>query len=261
MLAALTLLAGCQKTPELSDQPFTVTIKSVQARAMWADIIPEYNDFGYNYGIVTVKEFEQTYKTDEALIAAKDAVDKDYWEKNLKEKMSFRDAFLYTGAYFVKGEPLEPETEYYIFTFPYDSKDNPVCKVVKERFKTTAFKPSSLSFTVSMNGSVATVVPSNNDDSYYFDFDTVESINTNFNGDPSYFYSYIIYKYEEYGFMSETKCKGVTNDDFKEYFNLKPNQEFYLVCSGYDNGITSEYTIFKVTYVGENLPGKVERVK
>jgi len=261
LLATVLVLAGCAKDHGLSDQPFTIGIKSVQAKAVWADIVPESNDFSYNYGTVSIKDYEEKYKTDEALIKAIDKEDKEYWENNLKDQMSFSDAFLCNGAYFLKGSPLEPETDYYVFAFPYDKNENPICKVVKQRFRTTDFIPSDIDFSVSLNGSVITVVPTDSTDTYYYDYDKVESVNTNFKGSPSLMYYYLVYKYEEYGFLSEMTVQGPDESDMSEFFTLSPGQEFYLVGSGYNNGVNSQYRIFKLTYAGEGLPGTVERIE
>jgi len=258
-VAAVAVLAGCSKIPGLSDEPFTITVRTVQAKAVWADIMPETNDFKYNFGTVTVKDYETKYKSDEALIKAIDKEDKEYWEKNLKDLISFSDAYLCTGAYFLNSSYLEPETEYYVFAFPYDDSDNPICKVVKQRFTTTAYKPSDIDFTVALNGSSVTVTPSNDNDPYYFDYDTVEYINEDFAGSPVIFYSYLVYKYEEYDFMSGMTVTGACDSDMADYFDMKSGQEFYLVASGYDNGVNSRCRIFKLTYAGEGLPGKVER--
>lgn len=258
--AALLLLTGCSKMPVLSDHPFTIGISSVQAKAVWADVVPETNDFNYNFGTVTVKDYEEIYKTDEALILAKDKEDREYWEKNLKEHISFRDAFLYRGAYFLNGSPLEPETDYYIFAFPYDKDDKPVCKLVKQRFKTASAILSDIDFTVTLNGSVISLVPSN-DDTYCFEYETLETVNENFGGSPSLFFSTLIYKYEEYGFMADRTEKGTAESDIAPFYTLTTGMEFYLVASGYNNGVNSPYRMFKLTYVEEGLPGKVEKVE
>jgi len=260
LLVAVLTLAGCTKIPSLSDTPFTITVKSVQSNAVWADVIPETNDFRYNFGAVSVADYEQKYHNDESMIQAKDAEDKEFWQKNLKDKISFSDAFLYNGAYFVKSVDLEPDTDYYIFAFPYDGDDNPVCKVVKQRITTMSYKPSDIEFSVCLQGSVISVVPSNND-RYYFDYETVETVVNDFGDDPELFYTYLVHKYEEYGFMPELMCQGPQDSDIADYYSITPGQQFYMVASGYDNGINSKCRVYKLTYAGPDLPGKVEPVQ
>lgn len=261
LFAALLPLLSCKKVPSLSDQPFTIEMKTVQSKAVWADIVPEYNDFYYTTGTVSVKEYEEKYKTDAALVTARDKEDKYFWETNFKGKISFKDSYLYQGAYFVKSTDLVPETDYYVYAFPYDNDDNPVYKLVKQRFTTKAYKQSDIDFTLSLSGSELSVLPSNNDDTYYFDYDTVESVEDDFAGSPSIFYHYLIYKYEEYGFMAGLSCRGPKTEKLSDCFEMKPGMTFYWVGSGYENGINSDYRIFKLTYAGEGLPGTVERIK
>lgn len=257
--ALLLVLSACSKMASLSSEPFSIEIYNLQSKAAWIDIVPETNDFGYYYSVISVKEFDYKYSSNYNLMMATDAMLREMWEEYFTDVMPFRDFAMYSGSFLEPVYELEPETEYYAFAYPYDDKDRPVDKVVKLRFCTKPYKESDIKFTVSLDGSMLSVTPTNSD-SYYWEWEETAIIEDDY-WCPLYFYEACLRMYEEYGFMDTVLSRGKDGEDMAPYYDaLNPGDEIYLVAAGYTDGTNSPVYAFRVTYAGEGLPGKVEEV-
>jgi len=259
LIIAALFFSSCQQKFVIPEEPFTVEITKVLSDAVWVDIIPVNNDFHYYVGVVTVKEFNMKYGTDDKLIAAADAELRETWEKIksvVPSGYDFYNTLLYQGSYVTKMPLLEDDTEYYCFMFPYGDDSNPEDKLMKVYFRTKAKIPTDISFSASLSGSVLTVTPTN-DDTYYWDYELKSAVEKDYFGSPEFFYQYIISSYEEYGFIDNLLSKGQSTSDMSDYYELNSGDVFYLVCSGYNNGINSSRSYYEVTFSGPGLPGKV----
>lgn len=260
----LLLAVSCSKSNfEISDNPFTLEVKKVQAESVWVDIIPENNDFYYNYGICTVQEFN-SYRSDAELIRAREEIGHEEYDILIEggyANGSYEEVMLYRAAlyeaYYGNMLAIEPETDYYLYAYAFDRKNQPVEVVHKIPFRTPALVHSDITFEVSLEGSVVTVRPSNNDQ-YLFDYVDANELHEIYYDSPWVFYYQMISVYEQYDFIGQMVSRGVDSDDISDYYDLEPGQEIYLAVSGYDNGITSELYTYKLTYNGPGEPGTVE---
>lgn len=253
---------SCSKEPSLSDNPISIEITSLQPRNVWFDIIPENNDFYYYFDVVSLEEYNK-YPSDAAFIRDQDDFLRMVYESllDLDEIGSFQETLLYRDAifepYYGNGVLLEPEHDYVVFAFPYDSKGQPIEKIVKQRFTTPAEKHSDITFEVALEGSLVTVTPSNSDQ-YLYEYEFVDVIDDSYLGYPSIYYSQMVSVYEEYGFMDTMVSRGEETEDMMDYIDLEPGDEVYFGIAGYDNGLTTEVSFYKLTYTGPGLPGIVE---
>ncbi|MDO5321446.1 MAG: hypothetical protein Q4F39_03575 [Bacteroidia bacterium] len=262
----LLLAVSCNKSQfEISDNPFMLEVKKVQAESVWVDIIPENNDFYYNYGICTVQEFSR-YGSDAELVREREEInheeydiliDGGYANGSYEEVMLYRAA-LYE-AYYGNMLAIEPETDYYLYAYAFDRKNRPIEVVHKIPFRTPALVHSDITFGISLLGSVVTVTPSDNDQ-YLFDYVDAADLHETYYDSPWIYYYQMVSLYEQYDFIGQMVSRGVDSDDISDYYDLEPGSEIYLVVSGYDNGITSEIYTFKLTYNGPGEPGTVEEL-
>lgn len=254
----LAVLTGCSKIDFLSSKPFTIEIPNVQSKAVWVDVVPETNDFGYYFDVISVKDYEYKYSSDANLCAARDAELRSIWEE-YSDVWTFREFAMYSGSYILPFYELEPETEYFAYAYPYDEKDRPVDKVVKTKFFTKPYRESDIQFTVTLDGSMININPSNSD-SYYWDWEDKETLEKEYYS-PTVFYYCCLQMNEEYGFMDAVLSRGKDSEDITPYYDkLNPGDQFFLVASGYSDGPNSELHAYALTYAGEGLPGMVEEL-
>lgn len=260
-LCAITFLAGCSKNyVPISDHPFEITIPKIEARTALIDVIPDNNDFHYMFGCIDTVNFAAI--GNEKFVAYSDTALKAIY-KILYETESL-DGFcnwLYKGAYDAVKNNLTPDTYYWAYAYPYFDTVPDVARLTKVLFKTPAAKVSEITFSVVLNGSTITVTPSN-DDQYFFDFAAVQEVDQYYYGRPDIFYQNALDFYWEYGFLKSMLCKGEpVSQDMTEFYSLSAEDQFYLVCSGYDNGVSSEPETYLITYKGPDLPGIVEKIE
>lgn len=260
--ALLLFAAACNKVPQLSDNPISIEITNLQPKNVWFDIIPENNDFYYYFDVCSVAEYDK-FSSDASFIKEQDDFLREVYKivQDFGPTGSFEETCLYRDAIFEafygNGIILEPEHDYYVFAYPYDKKGQPIDKLVKVRFTTPSEKHSDITFQLSLEGSVITVVPSNND-KYLFDYDSVADINLSYAGAPSFFFNQMISVYEEYGFMDSMISRGKDSEDMLDFIDIEPGDKVYLGVAGYDNGLTTEVSYYVLTYNGPDLPGTIE---
>lgn len=259
----LLLAVSCNKLDfQVGDNPFMLEVKKVQAESVWVDIIPENNDFYYNYGICSVQEYER-YRSDVEMIREREQSNHEAYDILVEEGYengSYEEVMLYRAAlyepYYGNMVSIDPETDYYLYAYAFDRNNRPIGKIHKIQFRTPALTHSDISFSVDFFGSTITVTPSNNDQ-YLFDYADAKELHETYFDTPTLYYYQIISIYEQYDFIDDMVSRGVDSDDVSEYYELFPGYEIYLVVSGYDNGITSEIYTYKLTYNGPGEPGTV----
>lgn len=259
-ICAAVLLSACNNNyVPVGDHPFDISVPRIEARTALIDVIPDNNDFHYMFGCIDTLTLHQI-GGDANFVEITDtglkSIYKTLYETESLEKFS---DFLYQGAYDAVCNSLTPDTYYWAYAYPYSDTLPDASKLTKLLFKTPEAKVSEITFSAALNGSTITVTPSNNDQ-YFWDYVSEEDMNTYYYGRPDIFYSNILDLYWSYGFLESMLSKGgPTSEDMSEYYELKAEDKFYLVCSGYDNGVSSEPEVFRVTYKGKDLPGIVEK--
>lgn len=265
----LLVASSCQKLKvEISEHPFTIELKQVQPRALMLDIIPESNDFYYYVDIIDVESFNTNcHGSDVEYIRSMEEVNRIVYEFEVEEgyetqpyeiSMLYKDAILepFWGNEFI----IEPDTDYYVCAFAYDSDIHPIEILTKVKFHTPKEIHSDITFEVSLFGSEVTVTPSNGDQ-YLFDYVDEFEFDESYGGSPILFYSDMVNLYVQYGFIEQMVSRGEDTDDMALYYDLTEGDVMYLAVAGYENGRTSELEAFKLTYNGPDVPGAVERIQ
>lgn len=246
VLFAAFALSACNKNfLPVSDHPFDISTPKVEATRAVVDVIPDNNDFYYLFGVIDTETYESIGQDNFVNFA--DAISKSTYKalfdtKSLDKYLEW----LYRGAYDEVHHDLEPETRYIAFAFPYRDTIPMTEKFTKVEFNTPAITKSDNTFSVSVDGSVISVTPSNGD-SYFFDYCTKEELSDYFMS-IDYFFRKTIDIYWEYGFLDSFISKGSDKEDIKAYYpKIADNDVYYMAISGYDKGITTAVTYYKIT--------------
>lgn len=259
-ICAIALLGACSKNRvPISEHPFDISVPRIEARTALIDVIPDNNDFFYIFGCIDTLSFSQIGGSEKFVEAADTVLKTIYKILYETESLEKFNSFLYKGAYDLVCNNLTPDTYYWAYAYPYNDTLPDVSKLTKLLFKTPKAKVSEITFSAVLNGSVITVTPSNNDQ-YFWDYISEKELNENYFGHPDFFYQKILDYYWEYGFLEPLLSKGEpSSSDMSEFYKLEAGDKFCLVCSGYDNGVSSEPEVFNVTYLGPDIPGIVEK--
>lgn len=258
-VAALSLI-GCKKNYlPISDHPFDISTTKIEASRVAVDIVPDNNDFYYLFGVVQAELFETLGQN--AFVGQCDYFAKETY-KILFETTSL-DKFpewMYRGAYDEVHHGLEPGTRYIVYAYPYDGINPVTDKFTKIDFTTPESKKSDNTFSVSADGSVISVTPSNGDP-YFFDYCIEDELKDYFSS-IDYFFRKTIDVYWEYGFLDNFISRGPDKEDIKDYYpDLADGDIFYMGISGYDNGITTDVSYYKITFhTGGTAKSTVELV-
>jgi len=252
-LVALSLLSCAKNYLDISDHPFDISTPKIEANRVVVDVIPDNNDFYYMFGVVAAETFEAVGQA--AFIDLVDNFSKSTY-KILFETTSL-DKYLewmYRGAYDEVNHDLEPDTRYIVFAFPYNGLTPDAGRFTKVEFKTPAIVKSDNVFSVSIDGSVISVTPSNND-TYFFDYCSKDDLNDYYSS-IDFFYRKSIDIYWEYGFLDTFIAKGPSSEDIRDYYaEMVEGDIFYMAISGYNQGITTDVTYYKITV---HLDGKTK---
>ena len=258
MLCILPLLAGCSKTRPLSDYPFTsIDISKICMDVAYIDIVPENNDF-YFYFEVLEKSHYDKFGTEKELISTLDEKIKTEYDEFWYQYMSFETLYLHKGAYDENYYTLDPGTDYVLVAYGYNDDLTPMEHVSTAAFRTLDKKDCDLTFSVSLSGSVVTVTPSNDNDTYFWEYESVETVEEEYLGSAAFYYYDIVMLYWEYDFLPGFESQGVEDSDLTWFYDIEPGDQFYLIASGYDQGFTTDFYIYKLTYNGEGEEGTVE---
>jgi len=245
VLLSILAVSACKKNyVPISEHPFDISISKIEANRVVIDIIPDNNDFHYMFGVAT----QALEKKDEAEFV--NSVDnfvkneyKDLFETTSLDRFT---EYLYHGAYDEVYHHLSPDTKYYVYAFPYDGTEPMVDKFTKIEFNTPDIVKSDNIFQVSVDGTVISVSPSNND-GYFYDFCTNSELG-DYEGSIDYFYRKTIDIYWEYDFLDTFILNGPSTQDIRNYYpDVADGDKFYLAISGYDKGITTTVTLYVIT--------------
>jgi len=259
-LLAAMVFSGCNKNYlPISDHPFDISIPKLEANRAVVDVVPDNNDFYYFFSVSPVEAYESLGQ--DSFIKLVDEMSKQTY-KALFETTSL-DGYLewmYRGAYDEVVHDLDPGTRYIAFAFPYIDTIPSTDKFTKVEFTTPDIAKSENTFSVNVDGSVISVTPSNGD-SYFFDYCSHEELGDYYMS-IDYFYRKTIDVYWEYGFLDTFISRGPDQEDMKEYYaDIKDGDIFYMAISGYDKGITTDVSYYKITVHFSGETGStIERV-
>lgn len=252
-IAALSLLSCNKNYLEISDHPFDISIPKIEANRVVVDVVPDNNDFYYMFGVFPAEAYEALGQNTfiELVDNSLKSTYMSLFDTNSLDKYL---EWMYRGAYDEIIHSLEHDSRYIVYAFPYNEITPDVDKFTKVEFKTPTIVKSDNTFSVSIDGSVISVTPSNGD-SYFFDYCSKEELNDYYSS-IDFFFRKSIDIYWEYGFLDSFIDKGPVSEDMGDYYSeIVDNDIFYMAISGYDQGITTDVTYYKITV---HLDGKTQ---
>lgn len=259
VLVAALVIPSCNKdSMPISDRPLDISITKLEANRAVMKVIPENNDIYYMFGVAPAEAVESVGQ--EEFVNMVDMTTKQLY--NILFDTTSLDNFLewmYRGEYDEVMHGLETNTKYYAYAYPYDGINPMADKFVKMEFSTLDIRKSENKFDVSVEGSVISVNPSNGD-SYFFDYCTLEELDDYYMS-IDYFFRKSIDIYWEYGFLDTFITKGASSEDMKKYYkDIADGDVFYMALSGYDKGITTDVTYYKITVHFGTAKSTIEQI-
>ena len=236
------LFAACEVPSGIilgeDDVTFDITISNVTSSGATVNVVPSDK--------TTLYYFDKIAKSAYASYKNEDDFKKDMIE-NLRSYVSSSGGALFSALSVGEAEhtysnELSPSTDYYIFAFTIDAKLNPTSKLALKEFTTEAVKMSNNTFSISVNGGVITVTPSNND-TYFW---SVEPSDIYEGQNDDYIMNDLIQYYDGEGYLEYYLASGVSSFDYSTLLSV--GESYTVYAFGYEGSPTTALTEYTFTY-------------
>jgi hypothetical protein len=229
-----------------------VQINKVTGTKVWFDITPDNPNAVYTYGIVdeSVEAYSMPAKEVAELQLDFMEVLYEVFSPLGTNVGSFSDVYLYKGAREFKDTDLEPDTGYRFFVMQVDPVTHKLIGDVEAvYFRTKPIDMADLSFEIVFSPDAVEVIPSNDQLSYYWDYEETDDIRENYYR-PEYYFYYLVDMYEDYNFIENLLDIGPAQWQFSvDDKGMVEGKTYTLVVAGYDKGeINTDYTIVDFIY-------------
>ena len=261
LLAAVTLSSvaiGCDDsdedvTPPPADENYTFTIEvsPINAADATVKVKPSEQQATYYFNVVEKQSFDAAASDDAFLQSSIEALKAAATEKG-KTFADYLKSVISNGVALKKFDKLTPETEYYAYVYGIKTDGTLTSKLAKEAFTTEkeGVEPEGLTFEFKVENITKTaadvdVIPSNNEDTYYFDVQMVKA----FEGmTEEEMLAAIVEDYVDVEYLTSGP-DGYPAELFEQYAPLKPGTEYYVYAVGYDadKGATTKLFTHKFT--------------
>ena len=243
-LCALTLSA-CTEKVVLVTTPVNLSVRIDEIKGTKAifTITVDNPDAYYSYCLWNDPNVSNEGLMDYILTASRE----DYKIKTENEALkiaTYVDYNCYRGTRTLRATRLNPDTEYKFIVFQINPKTGePIGDIISQTIKTKPVKMEPLDFRFDIRGKTITVIPSDQNRSYYWEYDNLTLMYDNFNWAFGWYLN-VVDMYEHYGFMENLLSKGTevydaSRDSFDE------GEICTIVAAAYEDGeITSEYKEF-----------------
>lgn len=253
MALSLLLFAGCQKE-ELLPTELRVKIETVTGTRVRFTMSPTNPHAYYSYVLINKNDGSYNKPLTEICNEEIELMEEAIALSSLDES-NFLDFFFFCGSrQFNRGE-LYDDMDYKLIVFQINPKTHEIIgDPVGTTFHTKPVPARDLHFQVSFEGDWLTITPSDNNLSYFGQYEESALIYNHYGGATSYLYA-IAGLYQEYGFMDWNYLYGITDYNLTTENNMEDGTEYTLVLSGCEEGeLTSTSTIVKFIF----HPGNVE---
>lgn len=254
VVLGLLLFTGCQKE-ELLPTEIRVKTESVTGSRARFTIAPG-NPHAYYTGVL-VSRMDANFNEPAADIC-KEAILEMEEAFLFFEDGNFQEAFFYQGSRQLTLQSLRSDLDFKFIVFQINPRTNEIIgEPVVTTFHTNPVPQRDLHFQVDFEGVVMTVTPSDNDLTYFGQFEESELIYNNYGSASGYLYA-MAGMYQEYGFIEYSYFSGPTVVDFSTERNLVDGSEYTAVICGCEDGeFTTPPTIVKFRY----HPGNIEMLE
>ena len=239
------LLAGCTAKEVLVTEPVNIEVKidEVKGTKVVLTITSDNLDAWYVYAFIH-PSWDDYNLSDEATARSILAVSEQSY--NVKKEnanlliSSFAEMNCLRGTRTIRATSLNPDTEYKLVVFQvHPTTHELIGKVFVEFVHTKLVNKTPMDFQFLFDGKTITVIPSDPDRTYYWEYDNQEFIYDNFNWPYGWYYG-LIDMYEQYGFMDHLTSRGTDVYDAGRDSFLE-GEVCTLVAAAYEDGeITSE---------------------
>lgn len=214
ILAGLALLAACKSEDKTIVTPATLSVKvnTVGASKVNFSVTSSNPDAAYIF--IGIGAFEDWWYSWSDMQVAQDYLRQiksldDEYAKDKTQFSNFQDRYCYKGNRSFRYQFLGRDMDYRLIVFQVDPfKRELIGEPASTTFHTEVMPHVELDFQVDVQGDVLTITPSDNDVTYYWDYESDDY----FWGDMAssvYYYLYMVTDmYEEYGFMDQMVSKG-----------------------------------------------------
>jgi hypothetical protein len=251
IVLSLLLFAGCQRE-ELLPTEIKVKMESLTSSRARFTVAPANPHAYYTY--ILVSEQEETFDKPAAEICKNEILDMEdamaYFQNN-----DFLDIYFYQGSRQFNIGSLHDDLDFKFIVFQINPKTHELLgEPVVTPFHTKPATHQYLQFQVDAEGDLMTITPSDDNITYFWQYEEDDLIYSNYGGATSYLYS-IAGMYQEYGFMDWSYYSGPTVIDFSLESDMQDGVLYTLVICGCEEGeFTTISTIVKFRY----QPGNIE---
>lgn len=237
MVGLVLLMSGCEEQVEVNDMTFTINVLSAKSTFIYYDIYPQYDEFEYATFVVSSDRLNKLGSR--ALIDSVHA--------------TLTPEHVYNKGVRILADHLEPGKRYYICCYRLNSRHKPIYSLIKKPQMTEVKVMSDLTFDYKTDGTVITIIPSNNSDHYFWDYLLKEETIREYRGVPMYYFYYMLQYYENYDMVNYMLSQGEDSDDASIYYNFKDHDTLYVMASYYDikNHCTPDPQVRTMVYHAE----------
>lgn len=254
ILPLFLLLLSCGKPEKLPTDvsSFTLQVAKVTGTKVWFDITTDNPNAYYSFGLVDSSADGYNLPANEMAQLQLQLMDVIYDAFSpLGENVgSFSDVFLYKGNRELKETELKADTEYKLFLMQVDPDTRRLIgNAMAATFRTKAIEMVDLDFEVVFHPDAVEIIPSNDQLTYYWDYEETEIIKDKYYL-PEYFFYDLVDVYEEYDFIDNMLDIGPAEWVFsRDDKAIEEGERYTLVIAGYGKGeINSGYTIVDFIY-------------
>ena len=244
---AILLMGACTKEKAVSTKPceFEITIDWVKGSKVQFTVTPDNPNAAYAYGIIA---------EDDVLDTSSDSQFMEWqlgWMKESYDALeadgiphsSFLDLFCYKGTRTIRNIRLSTGKDWLLMLFQVNPEtQEAIGPLYKIPFSTPPVEMMEMSFEILAQGERFTIVPSDLDRTWFWEYEATEKIEEVY-GNPYFFFYEIIDMYEQYDFLDNLLCQGVErwilpSDDP----SIKEDVSYTMSLSGcgWDGEITSD---------------------
>lgn len=250
-IMGVLLLAGCTGKEVLVTKEVNLSLKidEVKGTKVIISITSDNPDAYYSYCLWHDMNVSESVLLEYLTTVAEE--DYNIKKENGALKLaSFVDLNCYRGSRTLRATGLTPDTDYKVVVFQLNpTTHEPIGKILSEIIHTKPVNRVPLDIAFSFEGKTITVVPSDQNRTYYWEYDNEQVIYDNFNWPFGWYYS-IMDMYEQYGFMNNLLSKGTeVYDAGRDHF--EEGEVCVIVAAAYEDGeITSDYV--EVSFIYQN---------
>ena len=250
IVLSLFLLAGCHKE-ELLPTEIKVKAESVTGSRARITVAPVNSRAYYSYAIVSRNE--ENFDASPVSICYDEI---QFMEDCLQyfDGGSFTDIFCYQGNRQLSMKTLASDMDFKFIVFQINPKTHDLIgEPVVIEFHTKPVPQRDLHFQVDFVADELHITPSDDNLTYFWEYDETEQIYGTYRSAYNYLYT-LAGMYQEYGFMDYYYYKGECNWILSLEDNMNAGTEYTLVIAGCEEGeFTTETTIVKFRYYPDHI--------